>query len=102
MIEQISPQPTLVVEDIHKCFGPLEVLKGVSVTANASGVLSIVGPSTLSVSNALKQDVALTTTNYNFVTSNDTLATVQVNVCVAVVTPSLAVTVREALPAWKF
>ncbi len=50
---------------------------GVAVSANAqTGQLSIVGPSSMVVDNAVKQDVAMTTTNYNFVTSNGTLATV--------------------------
>ena len=37
--------PALVVEDIHKCFGKLEVLKGVSVTANERDVIAILGSS---------------------------------------------------------
>ena len=35
----------LVVEDLHKSFGPLEVLKGVSATAGEGDVLSIIGAS---------------------------------------------------------
>ncbi len=35
----------LVVEDIHKSFGPLEVLKGVSLTAHDGDVISIIGSS---------------------------------------------------------
>jgi octopine/nopaline transport system ATP-binding protein len=35
----------LVVEDIHKRFGDLEVLKGVSLTANEHDVISIIGSS---------------------------------------------------------
>jgi flagellar hook protein FlgE len=53
---------------------------GVTVTANAvTGQLSIVGPSTMTINNppnSVKQDLAYTTTNYNFVTSNGALATV--------------------------
>ncbi len=36
---------SLVVKDIHKNFGTLEVLKGVSLTANAGDVISIIGSS---------------------------------------------------------
>lgn len=36
-------QPTLVAEDIHKNFGTLEVLKGISLTANKGDVVSIIG-----------------------------------------------------------
>ena len=35
----------LAVEDIHKSFGPLEVLKGISLTANEHNVISILGSS---------------------------------------------------------
>ncbi len=35
----------LVAEDIHKSFGPLEVLKGISLTANDGDVVSIIGSS---------------------------------------------------------
>src|SRR6516165_2918244 len=45
MPENITPIPALVVEDIHKSFGPLEVLKGVSVTANEHDVIAILGAS---------------------------------------------------------
>ena len=38
-------QPALVVEDVHKRFGSLEVLKGVSVTANQGDVISMLGSS---------------------------------------------------------
>jgi len=37
--------PALVVEDIHKRFGELEVLKGISLTANEHDVISIIGSS---------------------------------------------------------
>lgn len=40
-----STTPALVVEDIHKRFGSLEVLKGVSLTANDGDVVSIIGSS---------------------------------------------------------
>jgi len=35
----------LDVIDIHKSFGPLEVLKGISITANDGDVISIIGSS---------------------------------------------------------
>jgi ABC-type histidine transport system ATPase subunit len=35
----------LVVEDIHKRFGELEVLKGISLTANTGDVISLIGSS---------------------------------------------------------
>ena len=45
MSEPVQPAPALVVEDIHKRFGPLEVLKGVSLTANDEDVIAILGSS---------------------------------------------------------
>jgi octopine/nopaline transport system ATP-binding protein len=35
----------VIVEDLHKSFGPLEVLKGVSLTANKGDVVSMIGSS---------------------------------------------------------
>ena len=40
-----SPPPALVVEDIHKSFGALDVLNGVSLTAAAGEVIAIIGSS---------------------------------------------------------
>ncbi len=40
-----SNAPALVVEDIHKSFDALEVLKGLSLTANTGDVISIIGSS---------------------------------------------------------
>jgi arginine/ornithine transport system ATP-binding protein len=37
--------PALLIEDIHKCFGSLEVLKGISLTAHEHDVISILGSS---------------------------------------------------------
>jgi len=37
--------PALVVEDMHKSFGALEVLKGVSLTANEGDVIAMLGSS---------------------------------------------------------
>ena len=35
----------LRVEDLHKRFGPVEVLKGVSLTAQAGDVIAVIGSS---------------------------------------------------------
>ena len=40
-----TSEPAVTVEDLHKSFGPLEVLKGVSLTANEGAVVSIIGAS---------------------------------------------------------
>ncbi len=40
-----SNQNALVVEDLYKNFGSLEVLKGISITANEGDVISIIGSS---------------------------------------------------------
>jgi octopine/nopaline transport system ATP-binding protein len=40
-----DPTPTLAVEDLHKRFGDLEVLKGISLEANEGDVISILGSS---------------------------------------------------------
>ena len=40
-----QPREALVVEDLHKSFGELEVLKGISITANEHDVVSILGSS---------------------------------------------------------
>lgn len=37
--------PTLIAEDVHKSFGALEVLKGISVSAREGDVISIIGSS---------------------------------------------------------
>jgi ABC-type histidine transport system ATPase subunit len=38
-------QPALIVEDIHKAFGALEVLKGISLTAQQGDVIALIGAS---------------------------------------------------------
>jgi ABC-type histidine transport system ATPase subunit len=45
MPENLPPATALVVENIHKSFGPVEVLKGVSVTAHDHDVIAILGSS---------------------------------------------------------
>ncbi len=62
--------PTLVVEDIHKCFGSVEVLKGVSVTANKGDVISILGSSGSGKSTFLRCINLLETPNSGRVTVN--------------------------------
>lgn len=39
------PEPALIAENIHKSFGELDVLKGISVTANPGDVIAIIGSS---------------------------------------------------------
>jgi len=41
----MTDTPALVVEDLHKRFGELEVLKGISLTAHNGDVISIIGSS---------------------------------------------------------
>ena len=45
MSETTQSAPALAVEDIHKSFGTVEVLKGVSVTARDQDVIAILGSS---------------------------------------------------------
>ncbi|HQT46989.1 MAG: histidine/lysine/arginine/ornithine ABC transporter ATP-binding protein [Acidocella sp. 20-63-7] len=45
MSETNPPAPALVVENIHKRFGEVEVLKGISVTAHDHDVIAILGSS---------------------------------------------------------
>ncbi len=39
------PEPIIRIEDLHKAYGELEVLKGVSLTINRGQVIVIIGPS---------------------------------------------------------
>lgn len=41
----MSEQPVLRIEDLHKAFGPVEVLKGISLAIQPSEVVVIAGPS---------------------------------------------------------
>jgi len=41
----VMAQKTLVVEDLHKSFGDLQVLRGVSLNANEGDVISMIGSS---------------------------------------------------------
>ena len=43
--EPRASEPAVTVEDLYKSFGPLEVLKGVSLTAREGDVVSIIGAS---------------------------------------------------------
>lgn len=65
-----SNQPTLVVEDVHKSFGPVEVLRGVSVTANQGDVISMLGSSGSGKSTFLRCINLLETPNSGKVTVN--------------------------------
>jgi polar amino acid transport system ATP-binding protein len=40
-----NPAPVLDIRGLHKCYGELEVLKGVSITANRGDVVSLIGSS---------------------------------------------------------
>jgi octopine/nopaline transport system ATP-binding protein len=40
-----APPTAIVVEDVHKCFGHLQVLKGVSLSANEGDVIALIGSS---------------------------------------------------------
>jgi ABC-type histidine transport system ATPase subunit len=44
-MNQSSPVATIKVEDLHKSFGSLEVLKGISVSAQEGDVVSVIGAS---------------------------------------------------------
>ncbi len=44
-MNETQPLPALAVENIHKSFGPVEVLKGVSLTARDHDVIAILGSS---------------------------------------------------------
>jgi polar amino acid transport system ATP-binding protein len=44
-VEEAKRPAAVVVADLHKSFGPLEVLKGVSMTAREGDVVSIIGAS---------------------------------------------------------
>ena len=49
-----QPREALVVEDLHKSFGGLEVLKGISMTAHEHDVVSILGSSSSGKSTFLR------------------------------------------------
>lgn len=40
-----SPGPVITCENLHKSFGPIEVLKGISTTFEKGDVVSVIGPS---------------------------------------------------------
>ncbi len=40
-----SPSPVITCENLHKSFGPIEVLKGISTTFEKGDVVSVIGPS---------------------------------------------------------
>jgi polar amino acid transport system ATP-binding protein len=43
--EQPGNRPMVVIENVHKSFGPLEVLRGVSIQVPRGGTVVIIGPS---------------------------------------------------------
>jgi len=60
--------PALVVEDLHKSFGAVEVLKGISVTAHSGDVISMLGSSGSGKSTFLRCINLLETPNAGTVT----------------------------------
>jgi len=67
--------PSLVVEDLHKSFGTVEVLKGVSVTAQKGDVISMLGSSGSGKSTFLRCINLLETPNSGTVTvAGETIA----------------------------
>ncbi len=40
-----SPPPAIDIVDLHKCFGPLEVLKGIDIAVAPAEVICLIGPS---------------------------------------------------------
>ena len=45
MISPLGPEPVLQCRDLHKSYGDIKVLQGVSATVHAGDVVSIIGPS---------------------------------------------------------
>jgi arginine/lysine/histidine/glutamine transport system ATP-binding protein len=45
MMAPCAPEPVLQCRDLHKTYGSLQVLRGVSTTIHAGNVVSIIGPS---------------------------------------------------------
>ena len=41
----VAQAPVIEIRDLHKCYGDLEVLKGVDITANRGDVVSLIGSS---------------------------------------------------------
>ena len=41
----MNNNPTLIVENIHKSFGDIKVLKGISLTARQGDVIALIGSS---------------------------------------------------------
>jgi ABC-type histidine transport system ATPase subunit len=66
-------EAALVVEDLHKKFGNLEVLKGVSVTANTGDVIAMIGSSGSGKSTLLRCINLLETPDSGHVTVNGEL-----------------------------
>ena len=45
MLKQLDAPRMIEVQDLHKSFGPVEVLKGVSLIARKGEVISLIGAS---------------------------------------------------------
>ncbi|MCZ4280943.1 ABC transporter ATP-binding protein [Kiloniella laminariae] len=71
--------PALVCEDIHKSFGSIEVLKGVSLTANEGDVISMLGSSGSGKSTFLRCINLLETPNAGQVTVSGELIKMATN-----------------------
>ncbi len=67
-LSQQTEAPALVVSDLHKSFGPVEVLKGVSLSAQRGDVISLLGASGSGKSTFLRCINLLETPNSGTVT----------------------------------
>ncbi len=66
-------------------------IAGVSVSgSNSTGLLTITGPSAISTTGGIQQDVAMTTANYNFSNSNGSVALVDPSTTLSITEPGLA------------
>src|SRR4051812_24456159 len=45
MSESLDPRPMIAIDGLWKSFGPVEVLKGVSLTVGRGEVIAVIGPS---------------------------------------------------------
>ncbi len=61
-------QPIVAIKDVHKSFGPIEVLKGVSLNVRKSEVVCIIGPSGSGKSTLLRCINALVPINQGSIT----------------------------------
>ena len=66
-----TSHPALEVEDVHKSFGPLEVLKGISLTAHVGDVIALIGSSGSGKSTFLRCINLLETPDKGIIRIND-------------------------------